>query len=744
MSIWLTSSKAVENSYSVNDNTSNVTVSIIVGWNYGSWAGDNPRYRIYVDGSLVKSGNANFNTAQNSSGSQTVASWTGNIPHSDDGSKTISWTVQYEGIHAYEDIWTSHSGTTQLTTIPRATVISGGSGDIGGSALITLTRYSANFTNTISYSFGQLSGTIVSGYTENSYEWTIPSSFYAQIPSAPNGTGTLTCVTYNEGVQIGSAQTCTFTATANEAASKPTVSLTLENLNPQTTLTGSQDIYIKNYTNVRATGTAAARNSAAISSIAIVNGSAASTTSPATFNAILNGSFTFSAIDSRGYTSSTTITKQLIDYYKPTIQLVPSALSALGAITLSVSGTWFKGSFGAANNTLQIQTRYKEGEGSWTAWTNCGSTDTSTANYSGSKEYTGFDYTLTYTFQARVIDALNTVLTSEIKVRSIPVFDWGKEDFNFNCDVNINGEIYQNGEPFSGGTKDYTTLYNKPSINGVPLVGNKTFNELNIDIANIKGKKLLWSNPSPDSAFNGQTITLSDNADNYDMLIFISSYQGKTNTKSHSDFVFGGTSNATIVTYKDSTTNTSTDTTMAWRNVSISGVSVTINNAMYNSASAGGYNRNDLCIPAFIYGVNFNSVGSRITEGASGIVKLWERSSTAGVSTATYTLSDTADFYIIKSLYRKDGTDTSLCNSYCIAMDGVRVSTDVYATDGRFIEMRSYKINGTSFQVYQGYEHDSDGGSTALNDYCVPVAAYGAYVRQTILKNHSYTYNLPI
>lgn len=142
---------------------------------------------------------------------------------------------------------------------------------------------------------------------------------------------------------------------------------------------------------------------------------------------------------------------------------------------------------------------------------------------------------------------------------------------------NIQGDFHVSGDIYEGGTK-LEDKYGRGALT------------------------LLWSNPSPSSDFNGQVVTLADSADNYDMLFFVSKY-GTGDTRRHTDIAVHGESNFTIVTYQESTTATSSDTTMAWRNVTISGTSVTINNAMYNAASAGGYNRTNICIPTYIYGV---------------------------------------------------------------------------------------------------------------------------------------------
>jgi len=119
MTISMNSTTVVENSVDSQNLTSNVTITPIVSWNGGSYAGDNPRYYIKVNGTQVKSGRANFNTSEATTGTQALsgASWTGNVQHNSDGTGSMTWEVGYEGIYADEGTYTTASGTKTLTPI---------------------------------------------------------------------------------------------------------------------------------------------------------------------------------------------------------------------------------------------------------------------------------------------------------------------------------------------------------------------------------------------------------------------------------------------------------------------------------------------------------------------------------------------------------------------------------------------------------------------------------------------------
>ena len=65
---------------------------------------------------------------------------------------------------------------------------------------------------------------------------------------------------------------------------------------------------------------------------------------------------------------------------------------------------------------------------------------------------------------------------------------------------------------------DYNNSVNKPSINNVPLVGNKSLSELGINTKIT----VLWTNPSATPAsgsFTVQTVTLNESANNYDFCL---------------------------------------------------------------------------------------------------------------------------------------------------------------------------------------------------------------------------------
>ena len=367
---------------------------------------------------------------------RTFASGTLTIPHNSDGSKNFTISAVSGWIYGNGNYYGEAKSFT-LPTIPRASSVSCSTANIGSNATITINRASSSFTHTLTYSFGSLSGTIATKTSSTNISWTLPTTFYGQIPNSKSGTGTITCQTYNGSTLIGSKST-SFTATVSESASKPTLSPTVSDSNSTTTaLTGNNSKFIKYYSNASVATGAKARNSSTLKSQKITCGAKSITSASGTINAVENGSFTFSATDSRGYTTTQTLNKTLIEYIKLTCSLNAGAPTTAGVATLKISGNYWDGTFGAVANTLTVQYRYKTQGGSYGSWTTVSATK-SNNTYNATATISGLNYQTTYVFQARAIDKLATINTDEQVRRTTPIFDWSKNDFNVNGTLKVN------------------------------------------------------------------------------------------------------------------------------------------------------------------------------------------------------------------------------------------------------------------------------------------------------------------
>lgn len=354
----------------------------------------------------------------------------------------------------------THTVNGNVTIASTAQVLASSVGatdaNIGSTSTITVTKYNSSYYHTLQYSFGSLSGYITSSggvsssaskFSATSVAFTIPTTFYAQIPNSKTGTCTITCKTYSSSsstTQLGNSTTCTITVTATGS---PTVNGTVVDTNATTiALTGNSAKLIRYKSTAVATISATANNSATISSKMINN--VAPTNDARTFSGVSISSFVFKATDSRGYSASKTVNPSMIPYIMLTLNAEIGRPTPTGSeITMKLSGNYYNGSFGAYSNTLTIKYRYRESTSStYSSWITVPTTSYSTGSitYSSSTISLGteFDYQKSYVFQVRAVDGVTdyplTTITKTIVVqRGIPVFDWGENDFAFNVPVYI-------------------------------------------------------------------------------------------------------------------------------------------------------------------------------------------------------------------------------------------------------------------------------------------------------------------
>lgn len=358
----------------------------------------------------------------------------------------------------------THTVTSNVSVVATAQVLASRVGatnaNIGSTSTITVTKYNSSYYHSLQYKFGNETGYIKADGAISATEvkisqaniaFTVPTTFYAQIPNSKTGTCTITCRTYSNSSSstvLGNATTCTFTATASSSSSVPSVSGTVVDTNAATVaLTGNSSMLIRYKSTAQCTISATAKNSATISNKYINN--VAPTNNVRTFSNVSTTSFIFKATDSRGYTSTKTVTPTMIAYINLTCNPVISRVTPTGSdVVMTFSGNYYRGSLGAYSNTLTVRYRYRLSTASmWNSWVTVPSTSYTigTNTYSTSSAISlgdSFDYRQPYVFQVQAYDGANgTTLTSVTKTitlqRGVPVFDWGENDFNFHVPIKI-------------------------------------------------------------------------------------------------------------------------------------------------------------------------------------------------------------------------------------------------------------------------------------------------------------------
>ena len=358
--------------------------------------------------------------------------------HNQDGSKQITISANVGG--ASSSIYGNGNDTVWLDPIPRTSGVSCTNANIGSNATITISRHSSSFTHTLTYQFGSLSGTIATKTSSTSVSWTLPDSFYTQIPNSNEGTGTIYCTTYNGNTSIGTSS-CGFRAYVTNA-NPDTTNLLLEVYDSNSTtiaLTGNADILVKGYStlHVRKHTDAVAQKSATMREYKLENVTQAYSTGIQDFEIAKynKNNFTFYSTDSRGNSTATqTIFPWFVDYFditKGSISLTRNQGGVGEEVTLNFNGALWNGNFGdfqdltttGVDNIDNLTTIYRYKKTTDTQWTTGTTTINPTLNgnsysYSGliagDTQTHGFDIDDSYDFEVTISDSLSTVIFSTI------------------------------------------------------------------------------------------------------------------------------------------------------------------------------------------------------------------------------------------------------------------------------------------------------------------------------------------
>jgi hypothetical protein len=215
----------------------------------------------------------------------------------------------------------------------------------------------------------------------------------------------------------------------------PQIAPTVEDINAATLqLTGDKNTIIKYYSNVAYSINATASKGATINHQQILCGDKTNTAASGVLQAVESSKFVFTVADTRDNIASAVIDKKLIDYVKLTCNAAKVAASPDGKIEIDISGNYFNGTFGAAENTIALCYRYKENNGNYNGWLYI-EPELNGNTYKYNLDLYGFNYLNNYTFEVMVEDELDRAVSAEVLIKFIPVFDWSETDFNFNVPV---------------------------------------------------------------------------------------------------------------------------------------------------------------------------------------------------------------------------------------------------------------------------------------------------------------------
>lgn len=198
-----------QNSQSIADNTSNVTVKVNAKWTGGSYNTLQKPGSCTIDGKPYDF-TSPFNTGQTTSGSCNLYTKILDIAHNSDGTKTLAVSASYTSGVSSGTV--AATASKPLTTIPRKSTLSVADGTLGTSQTLTVTRQSTSFTHSIKAVCGsstvyiKADGTTQSSeskHNDTSIPFTPPLSWASQNTKDTSVSVKFTITTYNGSSKVG-------------------------------------------------------------------------------------------------------------------------------------------------------------------------------------------------------------------------------------------------------------------------------------------------------------------------------------------------------------------------------------------------------------------------------------------------------------------------------------------------------------------------------------------------------------
>lgn len=124
------------------------------------------------------------------------------VAHDGDGTRTIYYRGEFKNKSNNKVIPINNASLT-LTTISRASYGADVTAEIAKPVTINITKREAWMRHSIWVTIGSYDQKIAGDNIDTSYTWTPPIEIANQFPNSASGTGTITYVTYSNGVEVG-------------------------------------------------------------------------------------------------------------------------------------------------------------------------------------------------------------------------------------------------------------------------------------------------------------------------------------------------------------------------------------------------------------------------------------------------------------------------------------------------------------------------------------------------------------
>lgn len=192
--------RAYEASSNIDSNTSQVRLQLY--WENGDTKISGVPWEAYIDydGGKRLSNSGTLTVEPNQTAMLIDQEVT--VAHDGDGTRTIYYRGEFKNKSNNKVIPINNASLT-LTTISRASYGADVTAEIAKPVTINITKREAWMRHSIWVTIGSYDQKIAGDNIDTSYTWTPPIEIANQFPNSASGTGTITYVTYNNGVEVG-------------------------------------------------------------------------------------------------------------------------------------------------------------------------------------------------------------------------------------------------------------------------------------------------------------------------------------------------------------------------------------------------------------------------------------------------------------------------------------------------------------------------------------------------------------
>lgn len=343
---------------------------------------------------------------------------------------------------------------------------------IGNEVAVNVTKKSSKYKVDVYYEIGAASAILVEGHTGSSFDWLIPDSLHNEVTTSTRGVGYLITHTYN-GSELIDISHFPLVVLVDQEKCKPTLAPTAKFIN-YSSLTGSENIVIPYAPNgaIDYAANVTTKYGATVSKCLVRNSGLYLETQTGRFSKPTHNGVYFSITDSRGLVAHAEVILDIVDYVLPTAHVTVGTTSA-DSVELTITGTYWAGDFGAAENAITLTVFYEAEKlyyysNHFEVDTSNIYFDTETHTYTATATITGLDNTKTYAVTAKIQDKIvSSVYADSVLAVLRPVFDWSKTDFNFNVPVAMQDDLEVKGNVTIGGDLN---IAGSITANGIPLL----------------------------------------------------------------------------------------------------------------------------------------------------------------------------------------------------------------------------------------------------------------------------------